>query len=378
MRGTGSRAQVYVPGRLLHGLVPAVLLEAYAFWQNEDGSLAGYAHSHAPLAVRSTRLHLQMFPLGDADTEGYGRAQASLVVRRVPLLAEGDERSCRRDDKSAEKSADETAEGASDAAALEQHTWRSALAPLDSNRPTHTLLNLLHAGAGSTLAQLARPLLRVENLSHVLVWTSAADAGPVDDVPIDLVELPRLRLSFTVEEHRGAYLPTAVAQLCTSPHGQHASLALAVAQVRCASQASSTPACTSRRLHPSTSARGRCCAGCPTPCCSRITSASDGAFCRRRRYPRGPRSRRRSSRRRRASPERKVSTVTFQPFDLTAQVVLDRSNKKWLSNVGNAPAYVYAVHVGKLALTPPTFAAGLYLLLMRFLGRQYAEVSLIF
>ena len=63
---------------------------------------------------------------------------------------------------------------------------------------------------------------------------------------------------------------------------------------------------------------------------------------------------------------------------LNAQVVLDRSNKKWLSNVGNAPAYVYAVHVGKLALTPPTFAAGLYLLLMRFLGRQYAEVSLIF
>ena len=73
-----------------------------------------------------------------------------------------------------------------------------------------------------------------------------------------------------------------------------------------------------------------------------------------------------------------MSTVAFQPFDLTAQVVLDRSNKKWLSNVGNAPAYVYAVHVGKLALTPPTFAAGLYLLLMRFLGRQYAEVSLTF
>ena len=31
-------------------------------------------------------------------------------------------------------------------------------------------------------------------------------------------------------------------------------------------------------------------------------------------------------------------------------VVLDRSNRDWLRNVGNAPAYLYAVHVGLLAL----------------------------
>ena len=52
-------------------------------------------------------------------------------------------------------------------------------------------------------------------------------------------------------------------------------------------------------------------------------------------------------------------------------MLLDRSNRDWLRNVGNAPAYLYAVHVGLLTLSAPTFAAGLYLLLLRWLGRQY-------
>ena len=52
-------------------------------------------------------------------------------------------------------------------------------------------------------------------------------------------------------------------------------------------------------------------------------------------------------------------------------MLLDRSNRQWLQNVGNAPAYLYAVHVGLLSLGAPTFAAGLYLLLMRWLGRQH-------
>ena len=55
----------------------------------------------------------------------------------------------------------------------------------------------------------------------------------------------------------------------------------------------------------------------------------------------------------------------------SSEVLPDRSNRDWLRNVGNAPAYLYAVHVGLLALSAPTFAAGLYLLLLRWLGRQY-------
>ena len=58
----------------------------------------------------------------------------------------------------------------------------------------------------------------------------------------------------------------------------------------------------------------------------------------------------------------------------STEVVLDRSNPSWLRNVGNAPAYIYPVHVGRLTLTAPTLAAGMYLLLLRFLARQYAAV----
>ena len=65
-----------------------------------------------------------------------------------------------------------------------------------------------------------------------------------------------------------------------------------------------------------------------------------------------------------AGPALKAATFS-------TEVVLDRSNSEWLSNVGNAPAYIYPVHVGRLSLSWPTFAAGLYLLLLRFLARQY-------
>ena len=39
--------QVYMPARLLQGLVPSALLEHYLFWQNEDDSLSGYETLHA-------------------------------------------------------------------------------------------------------------------------------------------------------------------------------------------------------------------------------------------------------------------------------------------------------------------------------------------
>ena len=56
---------------------------------------------------------------------------------------------------------------------------------------------------------------------------------------------------------------------------------------------------------------------------------------------------------------------------LSSEVLLDRSNRDWLRSIGNAPAYLYAVHVGLLTLGAPTFASGLYLLLMRWLSRQH-------
>ena len=45
-----------------------------------------------------------------------------------------------------------------------------AIREVDVSKPRLTLLNLLHAPPTSALRQLADVFLRLENLSHVLVW----------------------------------------------------------------------------------------------------------------------------------------------------------------------------------------------------------------
>jgi hypothetical protein len=58
------------------------------------------------------------------------------------------------------------------------------------------LLNLMYAPDGSTLSAISELLMRLENLSHILVWTATKVQKSKDECQIDLIELPRLRLSF--------------------------------------------------------------------------------------------------------------------------------------------------------------------------------------
>jgi hypothetical protein len=58
-----------------------------------------------------------------------------------------------------------------------------------------TLLNLLHVPIDSMLYRLATVLARIEDLAHVLVWTSSKVTDVDQDVNISKVELPRLKLS---------------------------------------------------------------------------------------------------------------------------------------------------------------------------------------
>ncbi len=239
--------QTFVPTRLLCGLLPATLLEAYAFWQDEGnlaegngGNLVGYPHPGAVSTLKATRLHLTLFPEGEPDYTGFGGAQASLVLQRVPTLL--------RDDLTVADSAQQpppepsppppsppprASQGASLGASLgsrqprhmdmrlqEMHSWTSALAEIDSSRQVLTLLNLLHAPADGALRQLADVLMRLENLSHVLVWSASSGADPTEKATIDLVELPRLKLQFRASpdaigrmrlasvEHAGLYVTT--------------------------------------------------------------------------------------------------------------------------------------------------------------------------
>ncbi len=56
------------------------------------------------------------------------------------------------------------------------------------------LVNLLYAPKGTKLHSLARLITRLEKLSYVLAWTVEKDLSKPFN--IDLVELPRLKMSF--------------------------------------------------------------------------------------------------------------------------------------------------------------------------------------
>ena len=69
---------------------------------------------------------------------------------------------------------------------------------------THNLflLNLLYAPRSSPLFRLGQVLSRIENFSHILVWTLAdttAEDASENLRMIDVIELPRLKLRFRPE-----------------------------------------------------------------------------------------------------------------------------------------------------------------------------------
>lgn len=58
----------------------------------------------------------------------------------------------------------------------------------------YTLLDLLYAPDGSYLSELRDYLARIEDMPHILVWTKGDGKGAA--VNVDLIELPRLGISF--------------------------------------------------------------------------------------------------------------------------------------------------------------------------------------
>ena len=63
-------------------------------------------------------------------------------------------------------------------------------------------MDLLHAPEGTKLHSVAGVIARIERLSYVLAWTRMAD--PNKQFNLDLVELPRLKMSFHAKvDHEG-------------------------------------------------------------------------------------------------------------------------------------------------------------------------------
>lgn len=224
--------QVYVPRRFLRGLLPAALLCAYDFWQNGDDSLIGYpAAEHAAAATAapsggaesdttaaavgagtaaagcSTVVRVLLRKEEEPDRSGFGRAEATASVMRVAMMPLGGDNSAPSRDILANPSTEPFEAASPLVQAVEDPTQE----PL-------TLLNLLlavgdaglserdEAQAWQAMAMLAELLLRVEDLSHILVWHHGVPPEADDDgvgvgstpqrCRVHLVELPRLGLTF--------------------------------------------------------------------------------------------------------------------------------------------------------------------------------------
>lgn len=86
----------------------------------------------------------------------------------------------------------------------QERGWSAVVSLHRVGEPTKYLLNILYAEEGTPLHSLGRLLIRLDDLSHVLAWTNMDPTQGTEATPtIDLVEMPRLGVSFRVEQPNG-------------------------------------------------------------------------------------------------------------------------------------------------------------------------------
>ena len=298
-------AQLFMPARLLYGLLPSALLEAYHIWQNEDGSLAGYERVATPAGASTTELRVEL--LDGAQLAGAGgpegEAGASAQVKRFE----------RRDEQD----------------------------PLGVSKSV-TLVNLLLAPHGSALRRLSQIFVRLDNLSHVLAWVDSRPKAAANPTCVDLVELPRLRLTF-----RAKRVGSSVRLLCEQHEGFFVSHVRAPDVVRLLEgvphslllerEDGSLSVLVSAGVQP-----------------KRVSLADPDAH--RPPFPSD------------------LDLVFPSEFEEPA---LDggAKGKNWLGNLGPSRHYMLPVHRSRTFLFYPTLASALYMLLLRLLARQYEAAA---
>ena len=285
-----ERWERYLPRRCLQGIIPDVLLDRYLFWQDTDGDIVGEAKKQgAEFCIR-----MRM-------TRSVRNADGKVSEVAGPSLAS-------------------PGEGATTLIACGATITRELVPGADSELKPQRLLDPFTAPQGSPLASIGRVISRIENLSHVLVWTDDAKASG-DSCAIQAVELPRLNLTFKLT-----------------------------------GDGSSGKRLMSRDLggkfitNDRSSLLNRQSFGLPN---SLILEQSDSL---------------------------KFILVPSQPFirpvveqcPFSTQLTINPHNTTWSSNLSNA-FYLYPVHTSESFSKTPTLASTLYLAAMRFAHRRYVE-----
>jgi len=280
--------QTFIPARFLQGLLPACLLEEYMFWQSDDDTLTGYQPPSIRMDSTQTPsiVKVQLLRDGHADTSGRCHATARATVTRYRLT--------------------EASRGEADTDVV-----------VDTAVPPAVLLNPLEAPYGSPLAKITELLMRLDNLSHVTVWSSSP-SQPCNNSIIGTVELPRVKLSFKMDPGGRLY--------CEQSSG------FFVSDHRCED--------TTQLL-----------AGLPHALMLQNMHGELAVLVSAAAKPTRP------------------STELFP-----AALVLERNNHSWLAGLPDLRYHIFPVHASRKLLEMPTLGASLYLLVFHFLQRRYAEV----
>ena len=272
--------QTFVPPRLLTGVMPDILLFQYELWQSEDGNVIGYHRTKD-----GAQLNIQLLRDPGSDPSGFCASGARAAVRRT---IQGDEQA-----------------------------------------PTETLVlvDVLYAGSTPELKALREFATRVDDLSNCLVWTKPpADGASAATAGIELVEFPRLHMSFRVKTDSAGEL-----RLFSEDHSD-----MFVSNCR-------APAVE------------KVLAGLPTGIL--LENANTGGAEFSVLLSAGTR------------PE-----IVKGGAGANSSYKLDRSSTEWLANLGDVRHYLYPLHHSGAFLSTSTLASSLYLMLLRFLASQYSVV----
>ncbi|CAJ1416719.1 unnamed protein product, partial [Effrenium voratum] len=207
--------------------------------------------------------------------------------------------------------------------ALVRKRWKAA------GRKPWYLLNLLYAKEGTPLHSMARTLVRLEDLSFILAWTEQDPRDPDTrrDPSIHLIEMPRLLLSFSVKRaadgSRGLWSM------------DHAEL--------------SVP------LGPPTFARTQAAKLLePMPHSLLLQTANQQFFA--------------------LLPNIKVHRPHVGSDPFSTELVLERGNEDWWARAKNK-TFLYPVHASRSFLQTPTLASALYVMMLRWMHRDYRGVA---
>ena len=236
---------------------------------------------------------------------------------------------------------------------------------VDTSVAPLTLLDALYAPKDSALQRVVEIMLRLENISHILVWSrgdaedAAVDALPATSVrklervepSIDYIELPRLALSFRCESVPvGSKGHCALRLYCEQHEGMYLS-------VRMPSTATGVVGVDQPGANIQKIAHGL-----PQ---SLLLEDGDGRFFLLVAATVKPR-------RVRLPPAAARGDVTAGITE-EVELLMDRKDPLWVSNVGKTRHYLYPIHISRAFFSTPSLASALYMLMMRMYNAQYCE-----